>query len=95
MLPAHLNPMPTDAEADAEPRRVNSWNTLLDQLDAEGISDEDAHTLVRLFPVDGSDCYGLAWTLVHVIETAPSWPIGDALDQADGYWPGILRQRIA
>ena len=39
---------------------------------APPVSDEEAALLIRLFGPD--DCYGLAWTLLHLIESAPSGP---------------------
>jgi hypothetical protein len=57
------------------------------------ISNEEARALVRLFGPD--DCFGLAWTLLHLIETAPGWPIEDALDGLEGEWIERLRERAA
>lgn len=34
------------------------------------VTDEEARLLVTCFGDD--DCFGLAWTLLHVVETAPS-----------------------
>lgn len=36
---------------------------------ARPVTDEEAERLVGCFGPD--DCYGLAWTLLHLIETAP------------------------
>jgi hypothetical protein len=41
------------------------------------ISDDEARALVKLFGED--DCFGLAWTLLHLIESAPGWPLEDCL----------------
>jgi len=40
-------------------------------------SDEEAKLLVALFGPD--DYFGLAWTLLHLVESAPSWPIRECL----------------
>lgn len=55
------------------------------------VTDEEACALVRLFGPD--DCFGLAWTLLHLIETAPGWPVQGALDGLEGEWIDRLRER--
>jgi hypothetical protein len=52
---------------------------------------DEAKALVELFGAD--DCFGLAWTLLHVIETAPGWPILDALGDTENQWIARLKQR--
>ncbi len=54
--------------------------------------DEDALVLVDTFPEAEESAYGLAWTLLHFIETAPSWPIPAALDDRSP-WVVLLRRR--
>lgn len=55
------------------------------------ITDDEACALLKLFGPD--DCFGLAWTLLHLIETAPGWPVHDALDSIQGEWAERLRER--
>lgn len=55
------------------------------------VTDEEACALVKLFGPD--DCFGLAWTLLHLIETAPGWPVKGALDGLEGEWIDRLRER--
>lgn len=55
------------------------------------VSDEEARVLVGLFGPD--DCFGLAWTLLHAIETAPGWPIQEVLDAHSNEWIELLKQR--
>jgi len=57
------------------------------------ISDDEARALVKLFGPD--DCFGLAWTLLHLIETAPGWPLKDVLDASSGEWIDRLRERAS
>lgn len=54
------------------------------------VSDEEARVLVRMFGPD--DCFGLAWALVHLIETAPGWPLTDCLRDSDNQWIRHSRQ---
>jgi hypothetical protein len=57
------------------------------------VTDEEARELVRLFGPD--DYFGAAWTVVHLIETAPHWPLWDCLSDTSNEWIGRLKQRIA
>lgn len=53
-------------------------------------TDEEARALVKLFGPDES--FGLAWALVHFIESAPGWPLLDCLADTDNEWVRHLRQ---
>lgn len=55
------------------------------------ISDEEATALVGLFGEDG--CFGLASSLMHLIETAPSWPIEPCLIDTGNLWVLELKNR--
>jgi hypothetical protein len=57
------------------------------------LSDDEACALLKIFGPD--DCFGLAWTLLHKIETAPGWPIETALDANEGDWIDRLRERAS
>jgi hypothetical protein len=91
-----LGRMPTDEQADAEPVRAARWERLVGALDAQApVTDDEAAALVRLLPEDGSDSFGVAWTLVHLVESAPGWPLRPVLEQLDGPWADVLRRRAA
>jgi hypothetical protein len=84
-----LGPLPgTDA---AQVDQLEHYQQLLSALQPP-VSDAEAQVLTGLFPPEGDDCYGLAWTLVHLIETAPGWPLLACLQQPEG-WIGYLRDR--
>jgi hypothetical protein len=83
---ANLGPLP-DSEADAD--RIVIYEDLLASI-SPPVTDEEAGLLVKTFGSD--DCYGLAWTLLHLIETAPSWPIKEYL-QGNNDWIDLLRTR--
>jgi hypothetical protein len=40
------------------------------------------------------DCFGLAWSVLHLVETAPGWPIEERLQDADNEWVSRLKQRF-
>lgn len=88
-----LGHLPSDDEAAADPERYSRWEALLTQL-SQPASDAEALLLTRLFPQDESDSYGLAWSLLHLIETAPGWPLQEAIAAAPPYWGGILSDRL-
>lgn len=56
------------------------------------INDEEARLLVALFGVD--DYFGLAWTLLHLVESAPGWPLPECLAMESNEWVKRLRSRL-
>ena len=56
-------------------------------------TDVEARELVTLF---GSDsCFGLAWRVLHFVESAPGWPLPDCLKDDANEWVVELRERAA
>ena len=55
------------------------------------LTDEEARLLVRLFGPD--ECYGLAWSLLHLIESAPSEALLPEEVPGENEWVRRLRQR--
>jgi hypothetical protein len=56
------------------------------------ITDEEARVLVKTLGPD--ECYGLMWSLVGLIETAPGWPLADCLLNTSSEGVRLLRLRI-
>ena len=84
---------PPGSGGDAHLARVEVLEPLILAVDAGSpVSDEEARALAHLFPASGS-CYGMAWVLLHAIETAPGWPLADVLD-LEGEWIERLRLRV-
>ena len=48
------------------------------------VTDDEAIALLSLFGEDG--CFGLASSLMHLIETAPGWPIKEHLIGSTNPW---------
>lgn len=75
-----LGPLPSEETATEEQLRA------IDRLLAKTmrpVTDEEARALVTLFQYDDS-LFGLAWTLLHLIETAPNCPVTiEPLDSAN------------
>ncbi|GGZ29565.1 hypothetical protein GCM10010365_57400 [Streptomyces poonensis] len=53
---------------DASEEEIDSRVQQLDAISAP-VTEEEAQALVSCFGPD--DCYGVAWTLLHLIETGP------------------------
>ncbi|MGJ5176768.1 hypothetical protein ACQR16_07485 [Bradyrhizobium oligotrophicum] len=83
-----LGPFPPSAVADIA--TLEKIEAALEKIQPP-ISEDDAKALVGLLGSD--DCFGLAWTLVHLIETAPGWPIEDALEGRSGMWIEVMNTR--
>lgn len=79
-----------DSDADAE--SIDQHGNLLEII-SPPVNDEEARELIKLFGPD--DCYGLAWALIHLIESAPGWPLEDCLQDSDqNRWLHLLRTRL-
>ena len=85
-----LGPFPSSSSATVP--ALQEVEALLAKVQTP-ITDDEARALVRLFGPD--DCFGLAWSLLHLVETSPSWPIEDALEDLRGEWIERLRERSA
>jgi hypothetical protein len=84
-----LGPLPPSASADES--RLQTYEDLLKQI-SRPVTDEEARALIRLFGPD--DCFGLAWTVLHLIESAPNWPIKEAIPPGSrNEWIQRLRER--
>jgi hypothetical protein len=83
-----MGPLP-DCDT-VEEEQLKTYEGLLSRV-APRVSDEEARSLVRLFGPD--ECYGLAWTLLYLIETAPGWPLHDCLKDDRNEWTERLRLR--
>lgn len=83
-----LGPLPKSIEVDIEQlRRIEA---ALAKVQTP-LSRAEAEALLPVFGPD--DCFGLAWSLLHLVETAPD--LGDVLANADpsNEWMERLRSR--
>jgi len=81
--------LPSSTDPDTE--TIEKFQTLLEAVQ-QPVSDEEACILVKLFGPD--ECFGLAWSLIHLIETAPSWPKLACLSGLENEWINKLRERV-
>ncbi|MET3109408.1 hypothetical protein AAKU67_004389 [Oxalobacteraceae bacterium GrIS 2.11] len=83
-----LGSFPSEDEATTE--HLRQLETLFRSV-VRPISDDEANELVKLFGTDG--CFGLASSVMHLIETAPSWPIKNCLTDLNNPWVVELQNR--
>ena len=84
-----LGPLPTeDASIDEFARAEASLHRLHGP-----ISEDEAVLLAGSFGAD--DSFGLAWTLLHLIETAPCDAVLARLPDRDGLWIDRIRRRAS
>jgi hypothetical protein len=77
---------------NASVEQIAETERLLEQI-AAPLSDEEAHALATIFGPD--NCYGLSWTLLHLIETAPSALTARYTVNPDNVWVTLLNTRVA
>lgn len=87
---AEMGPLPANDAAAEDVVRLEEYQGLLESIE-KPVSDDEARVLIRLFGPD--DCFGLSWALVHLVESAPGWPLFDDMHDADGEWLQLLRDR--
>ena len=86
-----LGPLP-DEKTDIADGVIERYEELLHSI-ARPVSRAEAEALVMLFPPNG--CFGLNWTLLHLIETAPSWPLLDAIEECPSVeWKQRMMDRV-
>lgn len=85
-----LGPLPSESAALVE--HLRQVEALLLSVPTP-VSNEEARALIRLFGPDG--CFGLAWSVLHLVESAPGWPLADCLANSSNEWIALLRDRAA
>ncbi len=84
-----LGQMPVETDADEE--TVKRFQEGVEALVAPA-SDDEAIALLNVLPQDDDSLFGLAWSVLGFIETAPNWPDRTALDDRN-WWVTFLRER--
>lgn len=84
--------MPDSAAASEDLARLEKYQSLLEGIQPP-VTNREAEELLKLFGPD--ECFGLAWTVLHLIESAPGWPFGDEATQSENSWVRLLRERAS
>ena len=90
---AKMGPLPSCGVAIREDQRerLERYGLLISAIQ-KPVTDEEARVLTSLFGPD--DCFGVEWTLIGLVESAPGWPLEQCLQDTSNEWIRILRQRI-
>jgi hypothetical protein len=87
---ANLGQLPSSS---SQVERIMNWQAILEAI-VPPVSNDEAAVLAELLPSTEDDCFGLAWSLVHLIESSPGWPIPSCLDRHGHPWIEILKLRL-
>lgn len=82
-----LGPLP---DSSASEDTIQVYESALERI-MPPVSVDEAKMLIRSF--GKGDCYGLAWTLVHLIESGPRLPLGPEAATDANEWIRTLWQR--
>lgn len=90
-----LGPLPADDDDDPGiDRKLFDVEHLLAAVDPP-VTVEEARVLAALFPRDGGTCYGLAWSLLHLIETLGVDDLGAVVTGVNSaQWRKMFEQRL-
>jgi hypothetical protein len=83
-----LGPLPSEDDPDLAV--LKKYEELYRAI-AQPVTDEEARILVELLGSDG--CFGLASSIMHLVESAPGWPLEDCLRDLTNEWKVELRNR--
>ncbi|MFC3912237.1 hypothetical protein ACFOSS_02005 [Pseudaeromonas sharmana] len=78
------------AEDVASVEEVKFIELIVSSIDGP-ITDDEAKAIVSIFGFD--EFFGIAWSILHLVETAPHWPIKECLIRTDNPWITILIER--
>jgi len=89
-----IAPCRLPAEVEGDVPRLQAFEAAIKLIDPP-VSDAEALALLSVFPASAASCFGLAWSVLHLIETAPGWPIPEAKSQESNPWVQIMLQRAS
>jgi hypothetical protein len=78
-------------ETSATPEIIDQYADLIDKI-SPPVSLDEAKSLLTLFGTD--TFFGLAWSLVHLIETCPEWSAKALANVENNMWGNILREKL-
>ena len=82
------------AETDADAALIEKIQNQLAGIE-QPVTDEEASLLCGMFSPTDDSCFGLAWSLLHTVESAPGWPLWHVIDSTVGPWAVLMRQRAS
>jgi hypothetical protein len=83
-----IGPLPSEDEAKVvQLKKIEEIYRAI----AKPVTDAEARILVELFGPDG--CFGIASSFMHLIESAPGWPLKECFQHLNNEWKVELRNR--
>ena len=79
-------------EATAEVAQLQEFASVLKEIE-KPVSNQEAVALLSSFPSGEGSCFGLAWSILHLVETAPGWPCQEARLQRANPWVKTMLER--
>jgi hypothetical protein len=80
--------------SEATEDRLRAQERLLAATGRLVLDAEEVDGLLGILPIEEDDAFGLAWSVLHQVEASPEWST-PRLNEAHGYWGGMLRERIS
>lgn len=87
---ARLGRLPSEALATAP--ELRAFETALQATEGP-LTDEEALALLGTLPSSEQSCFGMAWTVLHLIESAPGWPLRQAASLLPNPWIAKMLER--
>jgi hypothetical protein len=89
-----LGPMPAEVDTTLDDiPLLKEYEDLLEAIERP-VTDEEARALMILFGESEDSCFGLKWSVLHLVESAPGWPLMDVLPDVENEWIQRLRIRL-
>ena len=79
-------------EKSASVPQLENFEVALQAIESP-VTDEEALTLLQTFPNTEESCFGLAWSVLHLVETAPGWPMTEAGLHRANHWVASMLER--
>ena len=77
-------------DSSAEEETIEAFDDAMRKISAP-LTREEALGLLGVFGTD--DCFGLAWTLLHLVESATSPPLASPPAKTENEWIRLLWER--
>lgn len=85
-----MGPLPAENDPDSDEHDLSRRQSALEAIQRP-VTEDEAVALIGCFGPDG--CFGLAWTLLHLIETAPDTPVHFKPQEPSNEWVRQLWER--
>ncbi len=77
-----IGKLPADTDSRSDDFPLDAFDDLLQQFSAP-VTEEEAIKLINLSPPVDTGCYGVEWSLLHLIETVDVGRLQNVLDRSE------------